>query len=143
MSGFDNGTIQGGVFFQTKQFGPVIRGSGPPVPRTGVVGDLYIDTVTSYLYEKRSVDGNLDPWGHYLFQVPAPYDAKLKWFATTPPDSTIGAVGDYFLLWGGYPNYGMQPTIYGPKALNGWPANGVAVAVVLNPLYTATDTHDI
>ena len=145
MSGFDNGTLQGGVFFQAKQFGAILRGSGPPVPQAGVVGDLYIDVQTWNLFNKRSSDasGDVDPWGHYLFVVPATYTAALKWFVPSAPDNSIGANGDYALLWAGYPNYGMQPSIFGPKALGAWPTNPVAVPVVLNTLYTAEDTHGL
>lgn len=127
MSGFDNGTIQQGVFFQTKQFGSILRGSGPPVPQAGVVGDLYIDVQTWNLFEKRSAAAGdeLDPWGHYLFVVPVPYRATLKWFSTSQPTSDIGVAGDYCLLWGGFSNYGLQPSIFGPKQTTNWPENGV------------------
>ena len=145
MSGFDNGTLQGGIFAQTKQFSSILRGFGPPVPQAGVVGDLYIDVQTYFLYNKRSTDasGDVDPWGHHLFQIPATYQAQLKWFLSSAPTNDIGANGDYALLWGGYPNYGMQPSIFGPKAAGAWPGSSVAVAVTLNPLYTAEDTHDV
>lgn len=145
MSGYDNGTLQSGIFAQTKQFGSVLRGFGPPVPQMGVVGDLYIDTQAWTLFNKRSTDaaGGVDPWGHYLFAVPPAYQARLKWFSAYAPTSDIGIDGDYCMLWGGYPNYGMQPSIYGPKAAGAWPANPVAVAVAVNPLYTAEDTHGI
>lgn len=142
MSGFDNGTIQGGVFSQTKQFGSVLRGFGPPVPQAGVVGDLYLDVQTWFLYNKRATDIT-DPWGRYLFLVPATYQATLKWFGSIPPMNDVGVNGDYFVLWGGYPNYGLQPSIYGPKAAGVWPANPVAVAVIDNPLYTAEDGHAV
>lgn len=145
MSGFDNGTLQGGVFFQQKQFGSILRGFGPPVPQAGVVGDLYIDVQTFQLFTKRSTDssGDVDPWGHYLFVIPNTYQAALKWFVSTAPTADIGVNGDYCLLWGGYPNYGLQPSIFGPKAAGAWPANPAAVAVTLNPLYTAEDGHAI
>lgn len=145
MSGFDNGTLQGGVFSQTKKSGSILRGFGPPVPQAGVVGDLFIDTQTWQLYTKRSTDaaGDVDPWGHYLFVVPGTYQAQLKWFSSTPPTNDIGINGDYCLLWGGYPNYGLQPSIYGPKAGGVWPANPASVAVTLNSLYTAEDEHSI
>lgn len=145
MSGFDNGSLQSGIFAQTKQFGSIIRGFGPPAPQAGVVGDLYLDTQQWFLYNKRSTDasGDVDPWGHYLFQVPATYQNTLKWFSSSPPKNDVGVDGDYFMLWGGYPNYGMQPSIYGPKAAGAWPANPAAVAVTLNPLYTAEDTHGV
>jgi hypothetical protein len=123
VGGFDNGSIQGGVFFQAKQFGSVLRGAGPPVPQSGVVGDVYIDTQSWFLYAKRSAD-NTDPWGHYLFQVPVTYRTALKWFSASAPDSSIGVPGDYCLLWSGWSNYGMQPSIYGPKQAAGWPENG-------------------
>jgi hypothetical protein len=126
MAGFDNGTAQSGIFSQVKQFGPILRGFGPPVPQAGVVGDVYIDTQTWFLYTKRSPDagGDVDPWGHYLFQVPATYRTALKWFTVSQPTDDIGLTGDYALLWGGYSNYGLQPSIYGPKQLTGWPENG-------------------
>lgn len=145
MSGFDNGTLQGGVYFQTKQFGSILRGFGPPVPQAGVVGDLYIDAQTFNLFNKRSTDaaGDVDPWGHYLFVVPAPYQTRLKWFSSYAPTPDVGIDGDYCLLWGGYPNYGIQPMIYGPKAAGVWPTNPSAVAVTINPLYTAEDGHAI
>ena len=145
MSGFDNGTLQGGIFSQAKQLGSILRGFGPPTPQAGVTGDLYLDVQTWFLYVKRSTDaaGDVDPWGHYIFQVPATYQAQLKWFSSYPPTNDVGVNGDYALLWGGYPNYGLQPSIYGPKAAGAWPANPVSVAVNLNPLYTAEDTHGI
>jgi hypothetical protein len=123
MAGFDNGTLQGGVFFQAKQFGSILRGFGPPVPQAGVVGDVYIDVQTWFLYSKRATN-NTDPWGHYLFQVPVAYRTALKWFSTSAPDNSIGVAGDYCLLWGGWANYGMQPSIYGPKQSASWPENG-------------------
>lgn len=142
MSGFDNGTLQSGIFSQAKQFGSILRGFGPPVPQAGVVGDLYLDVQTWFLYEKRGTD-KTNPWGHYLFQVPATYQAQLKWFGAYPPDNSVGVTGDYCLLWGGYPNYGLQPSIFGPYAAGAWPTNPVAVAVVLNPLLIADDEHGV
>ncbi len=142
MSGFDNGTCQGGVFAQTKQFGAIIRGFGPPVPQTGVIGDLYIDVQTFQLFEKRD-NGSIDPWGHYLWLVPAPNQAGLKWFSSSRPANNVGVNGDYCLLWGGYGNYGMQFTAYGPMAAGAWPANANSTAVVINPLYGAEDTHNV
>lgn len=142
MSGFDNGTLSSGIVAQAKQFGSIIRGFGPPVPAVGVVGDLYLDVQTWFLYERRA--GNItDPWGHYLFLVPATYQAQLKYFSCAPPPNSVGVNGDYCLLWGGYPNYGLQLTVFGPYAAGAWPANPVSVAVVLNPLYTAQDGHAI
>jgi hypothetical protein len=133
MSGFDNGTQQGGVFFQAKQFGSILRGFGPPVPQAGVVGDLYIDVQTWFIYNKRAASDTVDPWGHYLFQIPAPYRTTLKWFNAYAPGNDIGVAGDYCLLWAGWSNYGMQPSIYGPKQAAGWPENGngpdVSIAV--------------
>lgn len=142
MSGFDNGTLQGGIFAQAKQLGSVLRGFGPPVEAAGVVGDVYLDVQTFFLYNKRATDIT-DQWGHYLFQVPVTYQAQLKWFGSCPPDNSVGINGDYFMLWGGYPNYGMQPSIYGPKAAGAWPANPAAVAVIINPAYTAEDEHGL
>lgn len=142
MAGFDNGTLQGGIFAQAKQFGSVLRGFGPPTPETGVVGDLYLDVQTWFLYNKR-VTNDPSPWGHYLFLVPVTYQAQLKWFSSYPPTNDIGINGDYCLLWGGYPNYGLQPTIFGPKAAGVWPTSPVAVPVILDPLYTAEDEHGV
>lgn len=127
MSGFDNGTIQGGVFFQAKQFGSILRGFGPPVPEAGVVGDVYIDVQSWFLYAKRATN-NTDPWGHYLFVVPATYRATLKWFSSYAPPDSVGIAGDYCLLWGGVGNYGLQPSIFGPKQATSWPENGVGPA---------------
>ena len=142
MSGFDQGTLQQGVFAQTKQFGPVLFGTGEPNPSAGVVGDVYIDTQTQFLYVKRSSDG-LSSWGNYLFLVPPTYQGTLNWFSSAQPTNDLGANGDYCLLWGGYPNYGLQPSILGPKAAGAWPANPVAVAVALNPIYTAENEHAV
>ena len=142
MSGFDNGTLQQGVFAQTKQFGPVLLGTGEPNPSVGVVGDVYIDTQTQFLYVKRSSDG-LSSWGNYLFLVPPTYQGALNWFSSAMPTNDLGANGDYCLIWGGYPNYGLQPSILGPKAAGAWPANPAAVAVALNPIYTAENEHAI
>lgn len=130
------------MFAQAKQFGPILRGTGEPVPAVGVVGDLYIDTQTWFLYAKRSND-RTSPWGGYVFPIEVTYQATLKWFSPSRPGSDIGVNGDYCLLWGGYPNYGLQPSILGPKAAGAWPANAVAVAVALNPLYTADNEHSV
>jgi len=126
MSGFDNGTLQGGVFFQAKQFGSILRGFGPPVPQAGVVGDLYLDVQTWELYTKRSSEagGDVDPWGHYLFVVPLTYRTTLKWFSASAPTNDVGIAGDYCLAWAGWSNYGLQPSIYGPKQATGWPEDG-------------------
>jgi len=136
MSGFDNGTLQGGVYAQAKQLGSILRGFGPPVPQAGLVGDLYIDVQTWNLFNKRSTDagGDVDPWGHYIFVVPVTYRTTLKWFGTVPPSNDIGIAGDYFLLWGGFANYGVQPAIYGPKTASGWPENGEGPGTVIGPV---------
>ena len=122
MAGIDNGTLQSGIFAQAKQFGSILRGLGPPVPQAGVAADLYIDTQTWQLFEKRGEE--LDPWGHYLFVVPSTYRTSLKWFSAFAPGDDVGVTGDYCLAWAGYANYGMQPSIYGPKLAGGWPENG-------------------
>jgi hypothetical protein len=127
MSGYDQGTAQSGVYFQAKQFGSILRGFGPPVPQAGLVGDLYLDTLTFNLYEKRATDAgqDVDPWGHFLFVVPVTYRNQLKWFTTSLPDDSIGVTGDYALSWAGFGNYGLQPSIYGPKNVAGsWPESG-------------------
>lgn len=134
MSGFDQGTIQGGVFFQAKQFGSILRGYGPPVPQAGLVGDLYIDVNTFQLFNKRASD-DVDPWGHYLFNVPAMYQSTLKWYVPSTPTNDVGVAGDYALLWGGYNNYGMMASIYGPKVASGWTENGDGPSTVVDPLY--------
>lgn len=132
MSGFDQGTAQGGVFAQAKQFGSILRGSGPPVPAAGVVGDLYIDTQTWFLYEKRSAEAT-DPWGHYLFAVPAQYQSGLNWFSSSLPTNNFGVSGDYCLLWAGFNNYGLQPSICGPNANGYWPESGDGPDLLLDP----------
>lgn len=136
MSGFDNGTQQGGVFFQAKQFGAILRGFGPPAPEAGVIGDLYIDVQTWQLFNKRASD--LDPWGHYLFVVPGTYRTTLKWFSAYAPDNDVGAPGDYCLLWAGFANYGMQPSVYGPKQAKTWPENGEGTDVTIAALGAGT-----
>ena len=100
MAGFDNGSQQGGVFFQAKQFGAILRGFGPPVPQAGVMGDLYIDVQTWQLFNKRSTTASddIDPWGHYLFVVPLAYRTALKWFNSYPPTNDIGQIGDYCII---------------------------------------------
>jgi len=133
--GFDTGTIQSGVYSQAKQFGSILRGFGPPVPQAGVIGDLYLDTLLWTLYEKRSNDsgGGVDPWGRYLFAVPVAYQPQLKWFSTSLPDDSIGVPGDYCLSWAGFGNYGLQPSIYGPKnSGNTWSesGNGPTTAII-------------
>lgn len=142
MSGFDNGTLQSGIFAQTKQFGAVLRGLGEPLPSAGLVGDVYIDTQTWFLYVRRSND-KTSPWGNYLFPVPDTYQTGLKWFSATQPANTVGVDGDYCLMWAAYPNYGTQPSILGPKAAGVWPTNPAAVAVNTNPLYTADNAHAV
>lgn len=128
MSGFS--TSRFGLNSVAKQYGSILRGYGPPVPKAGVVGDLYIDVLTFQLFEKRS-DNSLDGWGHYLFTVPSTYRNTLKWFGASRPSNTIGIFGDYFLQWGGYNNYGMQLTIFGPKAVTGWLENGDGSGVII------------
>jgi len=134
MSGFDNGTIQSGLFAQTKQLGAILRGSGPPVPAVGVMGDLYIDVQTFFIYS-RGEQVSADPWGDFLFTVPAAYRAGLKWFSTYQPANDVGRDGDYCLLWGGVNSYGMQPSIYGPKANGAWPESGDGPDTLLDPAY--------
>lgn len=145
MSGFDNGTLQQAIFSQVKQFGSILRGFGPPVPQAGLVGDLYIDVQTFQLFNKRTtqIGSGVDPWGHYLFVVPALYQTRLKWFVPSIPTNDIGTDGDYAALWGGYPNYGLQLSIFGVKAAGVWPSVPTPVAVTLNPLYTGEDEHVI
>jgi hypothetical protein len=136
MSGF-------GSIARVKQFGAILRGLGPPVPQAGVVGDLYIDGQTFQLFNKRFGAAGPDPWGRYLFVVPPTYQIALKWFTASAPAKDLGVNGDYCLLWGGYPNYGLQPSIFGPKAAGAWPGSATPVAVTLNPLYTGEDVHGI
>lgn len=137
MAGFDNGTLQGGIFFQAKQFGAIMRGLGPPVPQSGVVGDVYIDTQTWQLFNKRATN-DTDPWGHYLFVVPALYRTSLKWFSAAAPGDDVGVAGDYCLAWAGWANYGMQPSIYGPKQAANWPENGEGPDVLIAALGAGT-----
>jgi hypothetical protein len=121
MSGFS--TSRSNIDNVAKQYGSILRGYGPPVPKAGVIGDLYIDVMTLHLFEKRST-GRLDDWGHYLFLVPGGYRDTLKWFGPGRPSDSIGIPGDVFLQWAGYDNYGMQLSIFGPKLITGWPENG-------------------
>ena len=137
MAGFDNGTLSQGVFFQAKQFGSILRGSGLPVPQAGVVGDLYIDVQTFQLFEKRASD-QTDPWGHYLFIVPAPYQSSLKWFTASQITDDIGVTGDFALLWAGFSSYGLQPLIFGPKGPNSWPENGNGPGTVIDPNFAGS-----
>lgn len=134
MTGFDNGTLQGGVFFQAKQFGSVLRGYGPPVPAAGVAGDLYMDVQTKFLYEKRT-SNDLNPWGNYLFAVPDAYADTLKWFSAFPPTNNFGVTGDYCIQWAGYSNYGTEPSLYGPKAAYGWSEIGTGPDTEVDPTY--------
>jgi hypothetical protein len=75
------------------------------------------------LFERRAEDG-VDDWGHFLFNVPGLYRNSLNWFGASAPSNSIGVMGDYFLQWAGFPNYGMNPIIWGPKQWTGWPENG-------------------
>lgn len=134
MSGFDNGSAHGGVFAQTKQFGSILRGFGPPVPTAGLVGDLYLDTQTNFLYVKREAE-DTDPWGNYLFQVPAQYAPTLKWFSAAAPTNDFGLTGDYCIQWSGYNNYGTVPSLYGPKAAYGWTEIGEGPGAIIDPTY--------
>lgn len=138
MAGIDNGTLQSGIAAQAKQFGSVLRGSGPPVPGAGVTGDLYVDVQTWFMYEKRSgaLGDSLDPWGHYLLQVPVTYRGTLKWFSAYLPGDDVGANGDYCIAWAGYPNYGMQLSFYGPKVAGVWPENGNGPDTLLDPAFS-------
>ncbi len=142
MSGFDNGTLQNGIVAQTQKSGAVLRGNGPPAPTAGNVGDPYIDIQTWQLYVKRAND-KTDPWGRYLFEVPAAYQATLRWFSSTQPGNSVGADGDYCLKWATYPNYGLLPSIIGPKAAGVWPTATVEPAIAFNPLYSAEDQHTV
>lgn len=119
------------MFAQAKQFGSILRGSGPPVPAAGVVGDLYIDTQAWFLYEKRSAEGT-DPWGHYLFAVPVQYQSGLNWFSSSLPTNNFGADGDYCLLWGGFSNYGLQPSFCGPNVNGYWAESGDGPSLLLD-----------
>jgi hypothetical protein len=123
MSGFDTSRVSSGNVFRSKQFGSILRGFGPPVPQAGMDGDLYIDVLSFNLFERRAED-SVDDWGHFLFNVPGLYRTSLKWFGASGPDNSIGVAGDYFLQWAGFPNYGMNPIIWGPKLWTGWPENG-------------------
>lgn len=134
MAGFDNGTMQGGIFAQAKQFGAILRGTGEPVPAAGVVGDLYLDVQTWFLYEKREAQST-NPWGNYLFAVPEAYRDGLKWFSSFLPTNDFGADSDYCLLWGGYNNYGLQPSVCGPKDDGCWPESGSGPDLLLDPAY--------
>lgn len=134
MTGFDNGTLQSGVFAQTKQFGSVLRGFGPPVPTAGAVGDAYMDVQTGFFYVKRS-NNDVDPWGDYLLQIPVAYQPALKWFSAYAPTNDFGVTGDYCIALAGYANYGTEPSLYGPKAAYGWSEIGEGPSVSIDPVY--------
>lgn len=121
MSGFEAGNSQGAIG-RAKQFGSILRGFGPPVPSFGVAGDIYVDVTTFQLFERRLTEGT-DPWGHYLFVIPPTYQSTLKYFGTAPPPNDLGVPGDYYMQWGGFPNYGISPLVYGPRQTFGWPEN--------------------
>jgi hypothetical protein len=140
MSGFSNS--RSAIDNVSKQYGSILRGYGPPVPKTGVIGDLYIDNLTFQLFEKRST-GKLDDWGHYLFIVPPTYRNTLKWFGPSRPHNTVGISGDHFLMWAGYDNYGMQLSIFGPKIIVGWPENGDGAGPNGGPQITETGVHQL
>jgi hypothetical protein len=140
MSGFSNS--RSGIDNISKQYGAILRGYGPPVPKAGVIGDLYIDVLTYQLFEKRST-GRLDDWGHYLFVVPATYRNSLKWFGPSRPSNKVGVPGDYFLQWAGYANYGMQLSIFGPKVIVGWPENGDGGGTGGGPVINTTGVRQI
>lgn len=129
MSGFDSGNSQG-ISDVSKDLGAIMRGMGPPDPGAGVYGDIYIDTLTFQLFEKRQSQVT-DPWGHYLFVVPNIYQPSLNWYGTNPPTNDVGLPGDYYIQLRGYPNYGLQPLIYGPKTWTGWPTNGDGPGTVI------------
>lgn len=132
MSGFDNGTLHSGLSAQVKQAGSIIRGLGPPVPGAGVTGDVYLDTQTSFLYVKRDLDA-AQPWGYYLFQVPATYVNTLKWFDDVLPSDDVGVPGDYALAWAGFGNYGLNPSVYGPKQATAWAEGGNGPQTQIDP----------
>jgi hypothetical protein len=134
MSGFS--TSRCSIDNIAKQYGSILRGYGPPVPKAGVIGDLYIDVLTFNLFEKRCTN-SLDDWGHCLFTVPPSYKNTLKWFGSGRPDDKLGLAGDYFMQWAGYDNYGMQLTIFGPKLITGWPENGGDTTTGGPPITTA------
>jgi len=121
MSGFEAGNSQG-IISRNKRFGTILRGYGPPVPGAGVLNDIYIDVLTFQLFEKRNPE-TLDPWGHYFFIVPLRFQQTLRFFGTSGPPDSLGSFGDYYMQHSGYPNYGMNPLIYGPRQQNGWPEN--------------------
>jgi hypothetical protein len=129
MSGFETGNSQG-IRSTAQQYGKVLRGYGPPAPTAGVNGALYIDVLTWQLFQRREEIG-LDPWGHYLFTVPALYQPSLNYFGTSAPSDDLGVVGDYYLQFAGWPNYGMSMIVYGPKQWSGWPENGDGPGVVI------------
>ena len=131
MSGFKSGNTQSGMS-HAKAFGSILRGYGPPVPGVGDVGDVYIDVLTYQLFERRRTEAT-DPWGHYIFVVPAQYQTTLKWFGTSNPSDDLGVAGDYYMQWGGFPNYGISPLIFGPKGVIGWPQNasGPATSIAI------------
>jgi hypothetical protein len=126
----------------SKQYGSILRGWGPPVPKAGVLGDLYIDNLTYQLFEKREVNDR-DDWGHYLWVVPSQYRNSMKWFGPSGPANTLGRPGDFFLQWAGYDNYGMQLKIWGPKLVSGWPENGEGPGNTGTPVIAVSDVRSV
>lgn len=124
-----------GIGSQVKQFGPILRGLGPPAPQAGVIGDLYIDTENWLLYGRRYNAISADPWGRYLWPVDEPYRSGLKWFSSYLPANDVGVDTDYCLLWSGFNNYGVQPSIYGPKDDGCWPESGDGPDLLLSPAF--------
>jgi hypothetical protein len=59
----------------------------------------------------------------------------LKWFGSSVPTNDFGVTGDYCLAWAGYANYGIEPSIYGPKAAYGWPEVGTGPNTDIDPAY--------
>lgn len=97
---------------------------------------MYLDTQTGFLFEKRDNEA-IDPWGHHILTVPAAYVPTLKWFSAFPPTNDVGVPGDYCIAWAGFANYGIEPSLYGPKQTYGWPELGSGPDTIIDPLYAA------
>jgi hypothetical protein len=100
--------------------GPVLYGAGEPRDTAGHVGNVYTDTQTNYVYQKRGVKG-IGQWGQYIFSTPSEYVYFTRWYRSDIPPPGFGNVGDYALVWSNI-DFSNLPALYGPKGLdNSWP----------------------
>lgn len=126
-----------GIPDYVQRSGSIMRGHGPPMDTVGAIGNVYIDVDAWQLYAKRQTTGVLGAWGPYLLTVPTAGPAfinmSLKYYGEQPPyqnqpqyGTTVGAAGDYYLMWGPQAA-GVIPRMFGPKQFDnapGWPESG-------------------